>query len=338
MTKAERRLVRRVLGGCALAGAVAVSGAFSPARASDQSAEGQSSKARNPTARVALRCAQAGQLWQRVAGRGTRELCAQLDRARANLIRRPELALELAERVLVSRPGEEQALVLVAHAHFQLGKAADAYQEFLALAARAGDDPDQRPMHVVHLWARARAAAQVGEYEQARAWYRPLLLALEALPDSTQRACALVEAAWTSIYAGENYPEALAYLRRAQDEDAAIWREVAGGAELVVGALLGERPTRDSTLLYAHLAWLFEQEGLAPRRTLMLPKLGEQFLLAHLAEMGDRPRAALHLSALRCAGGLPLHLAASLPGGEPSSPCPSDEQQGEEWEGLQVEP
>ncbi len=279
-----------------------------------------------------MRCEDPVNVWQRVAGRGDRELCAQLDRARANLMKRPELALALAQGVLEKRPHEEQALLLLAHANWQLGKPAEAYQQFLALASRTPRGAE-RPMAAVHLWARARAAVQVSEYEQARAWYRHLLLALEALPSSTERACALLEAAWVSLYAGENYAEAQGYLRRAQEEDAAIWGEVARGAEVVTATLMGELSSAESAQLYARLAWLFEQETRTKRPILFLPRLGTEVLLAHLALLSDRPRAEQHLSILACEGGLPAHMSARLSPGSDAG-CPNDERLDAEWTDL----
>jgi len=333
MVKNQARIVQPWLG--VFACTVAAVGLPRGAPAADPAVAAKPPVAAAKFQRKALRCDEFVNVWQRVAGRETRQVCAQLDRARANLIKRPQLARKLAEGVLAERPLEVQALLLVAHADWQMGRAEQAYEQFLALGTqeRANGAPSTP---VVHLWARARAAAQLGAYEQARVWYRQLLLALEALPDSTERACALLEAAWVSLYAGENYQEALSYLRRAQEEDVAIWREVARGAEVVVGTLTGEPSPVESAALYARLAWLFEQETQAKRRTLFLPKLGAELLLAHLAWVSDRPRAAPHLAMIACEGGLPGHLSARLVLGPPVH-CSKDESLDDEWSGPDKE-
>lgn len=289
-------------------------------------------------------CYPAANLWQRAARLRTQVLCDLLDQARANLFARPARTLELAERVLIEAPGQREALLLAAHAQWELGEPGRAYAGFLAAERRreaslgVAQIPSTPP---VHLWAQARSAVLVGEYQKASVWYRELLLVLEQLPSSAARTVVLVEAAMASLYTGTKWAEARGYLRRAREEDAPLWSKLVVGMEGLVSSLEGSATARGSVegpSIYAQLVWFFEREVTAAKRPqapeLHLPRSGDELILAHLAAVWDERRLSGHLQSLKCGAHVPGHLVERFASKWEDVTCPAAEWDDRDGEGA----
>jgi hypothetical protein len=273
-------------------------------------------------------CAPSSSIWERTRRDASHASCFLLAQARANLMTRPRLALELARRVLQLSAQDGSARRIAAHAQFLLGDAAAAHLAFRAIE-ETDDGHEQPHIWLSHLWASAQVAVAQNDLARAHLRYRRLLLALDVWNEDESRAQILIEAAFTAWYLKADANEARSYLRRAGEEDAPLFARVRQALLLVLSAdpqraRISEGLNED---FYWKMGWLLGVSGEddePTRLNLVLPAGAQHMLMGLLARTLLPARARLHWQTLHCSGAAwPAHSAALLGPNDPPSSAPT---------------
>ena len=238
--------------------------------------------------------------------------CHALDRARANLITRPQIARQLAETVRRAHPGMWEARWVYAHALYLTGHVHEAHDEFLAADEASANSGRLHSTPAIHLRASARAATLVGELHLALPRYRRLLLVMDELSSDEDRAKILIEASVCALFAGRGEQEALGYLRRAAGENAPLLANLRRALTVVVEQSEAEplpwAPVESTggSSPYWRLYWLLGADEGRPTAPadVVLPAGALDYLLTRLALITEPEQAQLHFTHLACEANL----------------------------------
>lgn len=243
-----------------------------------------------------LACYQRPAFWKRVTDRGADDYCRLVDRARTRLYSAPEEARTLSDQARKLRPPGVAAQLLNAHAQLLLGDSLQAHREFSEVASELASPKIAPYLTPSTVAAGARAALLEGDFVDALARYRWILLRLDDLKNPHEEARLLIEAASAAEYAlKDGGREARAYLSAAESKNAPLLRPLIRAARAL--SLLRDGDIERARREAAHfestwaLSWMFEDQNPvgAPREPIPVLPRGEKFaLLAAVAESVER--------------------------------------------------